>query len=97
MDRETFPMDAYKEMIELTMTSTCAPRKALAYCDYIANLIQNNLKYEDSRSRAMLTSVGKMQYDLTPEGSFQSTKKTILVEDINGKQYRISVEEVNGD
>jgi hypothetical protein len=35
-----------------------------------------------------------MKYDLSPEGSFQSTKKTIEVEDRYGKKYRITVEEV---
>jgi hypothetical protein len=35
-----------------------------------------------------------MQYDLSPEGSFASTKKTILVADRNGKQYKITVEEL---
>jgi hypothetical protein len=31
---------------------------------------------------------------LNAEGSFASTKKTIMVEDRNGKQYRVTVEEV---
>jgi len=69
-------------------------RQALAYCDYIATIIQNNLKYEDQKDRSMLTSVGKIQYDLNEYGSLASTKKTMVVEDINGKQYKITVEEV---
>jgi hypothetical protein len=68
------------------------PKSYIAYCDYIAHLIQGNLKSNDSEK--MLSSVSKTQYDLTPSGSFASTKKTIMVEDRNGKQYRITVEEV---
>lgn len=68
-------------------------RKALAYCDYIANIIKNTLKYEDQKDRSMLVSVGKIEYDLNQYGSLASTKKTIFVEDINGKQYKITVEE----
>ena len=69
-------------------------RKGLAYCDYIANIIQKNMKYEDQKDMAMLSSVGKIQYDLNQYGSLASTKKTMIVEDINGKQYKITVEEV---
>ena len=68
------------------------PKSYIAYCDYIANLIQGNLKSNDSER--MLSSVSKTQYDLTSSGAFASTKKTIMVEDRNGKQYRITVEEV---
>ena len=68
------------------------PKSYIAYCDYIANLIQGNLKSNDSEK--ILSSVSKTQYDLTSSGAFASTKKTIMVEDRNGKQYRITVEEV---
>jgi hypothetical protein len=68
------------------------PKVRLAYCDYIAHLIQGNLKANDTEK--MLSSVGRTQYDTDPSGSFASTKKTIMVEDRNGKQYKITVEEV---
>jgi hypothetical protein len=43
----------------------------------------------------LLTSVGKMTWDLDPKGGwFVSTKKTIEVVDKNGKQYKITVEEM---
>mgnify|MGYP003345088403 CR=1 FL=1 len=64
----------------------------IAYCDYIANLIVGNLKANDTER--LLASVSKPKYDLTEEGSFKSTKKTIEVEDRYGKQYRITVEEI---
>ena len=68
-------------------------RKGLiAYCDYIAHAISGNLKANDNEK--LLSSVGRPQYDLTPEGGFASTKKTIMVEDRFGKAYRVTVEEV---
>ena len=70
-----------------------ATRKMLKYCDYIASIISKELKYVDSRDANMLSSVSKMQYDLNEDGSFRSTTKTILVEDINGNRYKITVEE----
>lgn len=65
---------------------------SLAYCDYIAHTISKELKANDSER--LLSSVSRPQYDLTPTGSFRSTKKTIDVEDRFGKKYRITVEEV---
>jgi hypothetical protein len=63
----------------------------LAYCDYIAHIISGKLKTHDSES--LLAVVTSPKYDVTPEGKFASTKKTIMVQDRNGKQYRITVEE----
>ena len=65
-----------------------------AYCDYIAHTIQRDLKFQDSRDRELLSSVGVVNYDLDKNGVFLSTKKTIRVEDIYGKVYQVTVEEV---
>lgn len=65
---------------------------SLAYCDYIAHTISKELKANDTER--LLSSVSRPQYDLTPTGSFRSTKKTIEVEDRFGKKYRVTVEEV---
>ena len=86
-------MDNFLTMSEMALKIENS-RQALAYCDYIATIIQNNLKYEDQKDRSMLTSVSKIQYDLNEYGSLASTKKTMVVEDINGKQYKITVEEL---
>lgn len=67
------------------------PKSYIAYCDYIAATISKELKANDHER--LLASVGRPQYDLTPEGSFKSTKKTIMVEDRFGKKYRVTVEE----
>ena len=64
----------------------------LAYCDYIAHTISKELKANDTER--LLSSVSRPKYDLTPEGGFASTKKTIDVEDRFGKKYRVTVEEV---
>lgn len=64
----------------------------LAYCDYIAHTISKELKANDTER--LLSSVSRPQYDLTPDGSFASTKKTIEVEDRFGKKYLVTVEEV---
>jgi hypothetical protein len=68
------------------------PKSYVAYCDYIAHTIVNNLKANDTEK--LLSSVSKPQYDLTQSGAFASTKKTIDVEDRNGRKYRVTVEEV---
>jgi len=87
-------IEDFKPMIKMAVESTVKSQSLIAYCDYIAHLIKTNLKYEDMKDKSMLNSVGKVEWDVTPEGSFASTKKTIMVEDRYGKQYRITVEEV---
>lgn len=68
----------------------------LAYCDYIAQTIRDKM-YEDMRSNpyTMLGDVMRVKMDLDPEeGYFISTKKTINMFDKNGKEYRVTVEEI---
>ena len=69
-------------------------RMALAYCDYIAYLIQKELKTVDCNEQRLLSSVGRARLDLDASGALASTKKTIEVEDRQGKKYKITVEEV---
>tara|TARA_Y100000782_G_C10097719_1_gene229035 strand:- start:441 stop:659 length:219 start_codon:yes stop_codon:yes gene_type:complete len=71
----------------------------IAYCDYIASFIQEAIKKEieeDSTRhvRHFLRAIGNIRWDLTENGSFESTKKTLEVVDFNGKEYRITVEEL---
>ena len=63
----------------------------LVYCDYIAHVIVSNLKANDTDH--LLSSVSHPELDLTNEGSFQSTKKTIKVKDCFGRKYTVIVEE----
>lgn len=64
----------------------------LAYCDYIAFLIRENLLNLDKRN--LIDEVGRVQFDLGSNDEFNSTLKTIDVLDMNGKQYRITIQEL---
>lgn len=67
----------------------------LAYCDYIAKVINESLKKDSSAVGASyVDSVGKINWDLGEKGEFLSTKKTMSVIDRNGKSYRVTVEEI---
>ena len=67
----------------------------LAYCDYIAATISKALLGEAKQVTSLIKSASHPQMDLHPdEGYFLSTKKTIEVEDVHGKQYRVTVEEL---
>ena len=64
----------------------------LAYCDKIAHEIRRALSPVDVDG--IIAEVGVVKMDLHPtEGYFLSTKKTISVRDMNGKEYTITVEE----
>lgn len=65
----------------------------LAYCDKIGDTIRKALVKSDKDG--IIGLVGGMKYDLHPEeGYFLSTKKTIDLTDMNGKAYRVTVEEL---
>jgi|GEM_PF-1868420 len=83
----------FKTMAEMTNKAFQEATSLMAYCDYIAELISKEMKAEDDKYKRLLGSVSRPQYDLGPQGQFQSTKKTINVEDRYGKKYKITVEE----
>lgn len=62
------------------------------YCDYISFLIRENLISLDRRG--LIDEVGKVQYDLNMDGDKESTLTTIDVLDMQGKQYRITIQEL---
>ena len=64
---------------------------AMSYCDYIAHLCREAISKDPDW---LLNHIGKVQFDLDENGTFQSTKKWLEVDDYNGKKYRITVEEV---
>jgi hypothetical protein len=80
--------DGFNTMIKMAVQSAVK----LAYCDYIAQTIQKNIKANDTEK--FISSVGRVQFDLDENGSFRSTKKKIQVEDRQGKKYLITVEEM---
>ena len=64
----------------------------LVYCDKIADVIRNALLEYDADE--IVRFVGTIKRDLHPtEGYFMSTKKTMIVTDMEGKRYRVTVEE----
>ena len=68
----------------------------MAYCDYIAHtIIKPGLQVDSDNSNGLIDSVDRVKMDLHREGWMQTTKKTIECSDINGKKYRITVEEIN--
>ena len=64
----------------------------LAYCDYLSFLIRENLISLDRRK--LIDEVGKVQFDFGSHDEFESTTKTIDVLDMQGKAYRITVQEL---
>jgi hypothetical protein len=91
--REMYCGDTDHHLLDKIVRDALEPKIKLAYCDYIANLVSTNLKAEDVKDKSLLASVGRMKYDLDANGAFRSTTKTVMVEDRNGKQYIITVEE----
>ena len=69
----------------------------LSYCDYIAYRLRETLMTESARKNTPegvgLTEVSFTSWDLSPEGAFLSSKKTIHVSDHNGTRYKVTVEE----
>ena len=64
----------------------------LAYCDRIAAAIREALTKSDPVG--IIGPVGPIQSDLDPVGGwFVSPKKTMIVHDMNGKAYSVTIEE----
>jgi hypothetical protein len=80
------------------LTSTTKWNIAMAYCDYIASVIRKGMVSDTSSPLSYIKNVSGVHYDLHPnEGYMMSTAKTIVVEDKNGKHYRVTVEEMTDD
>lgn len=69
----------------------------LAYCDYISSLIHTTFLHDSTSPQGLLSSTNGVKWDLHPEeGYMLSTTKTIECVDVNGKKYRVTVEEIDG-
>ena len=70
---------------------------SMAYCDYIAHTIIRPAMIEDGNDGGgVIREVGHVKMDLEPkEGYMLSTAKRLEVIDMNGKMYRITVEEID--
>jgi|TARA_B110000908_G_scaffold148673_1_gene181354 hypothetical protein len=68
---------------------------SMAYCDYIAHtLIKPALIRDLDADNGLIHSVHKISMDLHKEGWMQTTTKTIECADVNGKKYKITIEEI---
>jgi len=68
----------------------------LDYSDYIADFIRKKmLKGEEgSMSKLVLDKISSVKMDLSEEGYYLSSKKTILLEDQMGTKYKVTIESV---
>ena len=64
----------------------------LAYCDKIADTIRRALKQPDPDHIIAAGDV-RVEWDLDEQGAFRSPAKTLTVYDVNGKCYKITVQE----
>ena len=71
----------------------------LVYCDGIAAICRKALReFIEEETEHAISSVGQVKFDLhEKDGYMLSTTKTISVEDINGRKYKITVEEDHSD
>ena len=68
---------------------------SLAYCDYIAHtIIVPGLTEEIKSETGLIVEASKVKMDLHKEGWMQSTRKTIMCKDTNGKEYKITIEDI---
>ena len=67
----------------------------IAYCDFIADRIKKALQSSiEDDVETYISEVGGIKSDLHPEGGwFVSPKKVVQVTDLNGKMYRVTIEE----
>ena len=64
----------------------------LVYCDWIADQIKRH--FTNDKAENKIVEVSNIVMDLHPiDGYFLSTKKTMLMQDENGTQYKITIEE----
>lgn len=68
---------------------------SMAYCDYIAHtIIMPGLTEDIKSNHGLVAETSQVKMDLHKEGWMQSTRKTIMCKDINGKEYKITIEEI---
>ena len=68
----------------------------LRYCDYIAHVLRTSLSGAIDAGDKTIKGISTIDMDLHPVGGYMlSTKKTMVVTDMNGTLYRVTVEELN--
>ena len=66
----------------------------LAYCDYLAHTIIRPALLRSEMHDGVVQEVGFVKMDLAEEGYMVSTTKYINVTDVNGKMYKVTIEEL---
>ena len=70
----------------------------MAYCDAISFVLRKAMQQDSKSPMSYIKNVSGVQWDLHEEhGYMMSTAKTIVVEDKNGKHYKVTVEELLDD
>jgi len=64
----------------------------LGYCDYLASIISRTLRANDTEN--LIDVVSRPIWDLDINGVFLSTTNIVGVQDVAGKSYKITIEEV---
>ena len=59
-----------------------------------SNIIVPGLTEEIKSETGLIVEASKVKMDLHKEGWMQSTRKTIMCKDTNGKEYKITIEEI---
>lgn len=68
---------------------------SLSYCDYIAHTVLNPALEADAKDNCgTLSGVGRINMDLAKEGWMQTTTRTIEITDVNGREYRVTIEDI---
>lgn len=83
-------MEDFKTMVKMTVEDVSTQSK-MVFCDYIAFRIRKGLVLPDPEG--IIKWVGHVEYDLDDQGAYAGPKKTLIVEDGNGKKYKVTVEE----
>lgn len=78
-----------------TLIRGSSMNNSLSYCDYIAHtVVKPALDVDVKDTGGTLSAVSKIHMDLAKEGWMQTTKRTIEVTDVNGREYKITIEDI---
>jgi hypothetical protein len=78
-----------------TLIRGSSMNSSLSYCDYIAHtVVKPALEVDAKEECGTLSGVGKINMDLAKEGWMKTTKRTIEVTDVNGREYKITIEDI---
>lgn len=67
----------------------------MSYTDYIAHtVVKPALDADGSSNVGVLSGTTKVQMDKAESGYIQSSKRFMEVMDVNGREYRITIEDI---